>query len=162
VKQPPQPEGSEDRAARARRRGRFVGVALFALLLGSFTVVSSSQVIAQAFFPAGPDVRVDCRAGLLDLIRAVRAARHAAEGEAGGERAALERFRGALEPAWSRRPALAEACEQHPDHRAALRSVDRLRYAEEHAVRYEGAELAKLRRRVQALEQELSTDGGTR
>jgi len=53
---------------------------------------------------------------------------------------------------------LDSVCGQDPKARAALTEIDALRYAEEHAVRYEAVGLAPQRRRVQALN-EFESDG---
>jgi hypothetical protein len=68
-----------------------------------------------------------------------------------GEDAALARFRSALEPEWSHRDDIAARCQGTPRDKGALDAIERLRYAEEHAVRREAGELAPLRRRVQAI-----------
>jgi len=144
------------RAEVARRRGRRVAVALFALVVGGATAVWSWQILWQVWGPGPPREPVECRAGLLDLLGAVRRARLAAAAETGGERAALARFRHALEPEWTQRPTLESSCASDLQLRKALGDIDRLRYAEEHAVRYEAVDLARGRRRAQAIERELS------
>jgi hypothetical protein len=68
-----------------------------------------------------------------------------------GEDAALDRFRSALEPVWRYRDDIASRCRDAPRDKGALDAIERLRYAEEHAVRREAGELAPLRRRVQAI-----------
>jgi hypothetical protein len=68
-----------------------------------------------------------------------------------GEDAALDRFRRALQPDWDDRDHIEELCQPSPSSMAALDAIEQLRYAEEHAVRREAAELAPLRRRVQAM-----------
>jgi hypothetical protein len=147
--------GQPSRAELARRRGRRVGVALFALVVGGATAVWSWQILWQIWGPPPPGPPVDCRAGLLDLLAAVGRARLAAAAETGGERAALARFRDALEPEWMQRPRLESSCASNPRMKKALGEIDRLRYAEEHAVRYEAVDLARGRRFSQALEREL-------
>jgi hypothetical protein len=84
------------------------------------------------------------------LERAVERARVAYAREAGeeDERAALARYRGALEPEWSERKAVEAACKGDQNGEKHLRDVIALRYAEEHAVRYESLGLAPLRRRI--------------
>jgi hypothetical protein len=68
-----------------------------------------------------------------------------------GEDAALADFRRALSPEWDDRDHIEDLCRPSPSSMAALDALERLRYAEEHAVRREAAELAPLRRRVQAI-----------
>jgi hypothetical protein len=143
---------------RARRRGRRIAIAVFALLLASFTLVCSLQIIWQVWGSPSPVREVSCRQGLRDLIMAVRRARSAAASESGGELAALSRFRSALEPEWRDRPSVGQSCQRDPKTGGALRAIEELRYAEEHAVRYEAVDLASQRRRVEALERELLSD----
>ena len=100
-----------------------------------------------------------CRDGLLALHTAVERARQAAAGT-DGEDAALARFRTALTPEWGFRDDVAAACRGKAEDEGALDAIERLRYAEEHAVRREAGELAPLRRRVEAIvDRELSRPG---
>jgi hypothetical protein len=92
----------------------------------------------------------------LALDLAIRRARQAAAAEIQGERPALKRFRTALEPEWRSREATAQACRGDSAAVAALSDLDALRYAEEHAVRYEAVALAKQRRRSDAIRRELT------
>lgn len=129
---------------------------MFVLLVVGFTAVCSAQILVQVFGKAPVhDVSTNCRQGLLALIGAVRRARAAAAAETGGERAALARFRAALEPEWSDKPTLDVACRSDAEAQRALGEIELLRYAEEHAVRYEAVDLAPRRRRVRALEERL-------
>jgi hypothetical protein len=94
----------------------------------------------------------DCSGGLEALKQGVTRARQAAgELSAASEDAALARFREALLPEWGRHDAIAAACESNAELAAALDVIERLRYAEERAVRREVTELAPLRRRVEQL-----------
>jgi hypothetical protein len=94
----------------------------------------------------------DCASGVQSLERAVARARRAAgELSEASEDAALDRFREALLPEWSQRDAIAAACQTNPELARALDVIERLRYAEERAVRREVSELAPLRRRVEQL-----------
>jgi hypothetical protein len=142
-----------ERIESAKRRGRRFAIVVFGLIVGGITALWALQIIGQVWFPEVAGT-VDCREGLRSLVDSVRRARTAAAEETGGERRAMARFRAELEEAWSRRPAIGAACESDPDSRRALADVDRLRFAEEHAVRYEAVDLARRRRRVQALEKE--------
>jgi len=95
-------------------------------------------------------------ASYTNLMKAVDRARLAAAGTE-GEDAALARFRSALEPEWSHRDGVASRCKGAAADEATLDAIERLRYAEEHAVRREAGELAPLRRRVQGIiDRELS------
>jgi hypothetical protein len=92
----------------------------------------------------------------LGLDLAIRRARGAAAEEITGERPALQRFRDALSPEWQSRGAVSQSCQGDPAAIAALSDLDALRYAEEHAVRYEAVALAKQRRRSDAIRRELT------
>ena len=72
-----------------------------------------------------------------------------------GEREAVARFRAALDPEWSIRFAIGEQCKNDLDSMRALGEVDRLRYGEEHALRYEALDIASLRKRVEFEERSL-------
>jgi hypothetical protein len=155
--------GPSDRVELARRRGRRIGIVVFALLVSGTTAIWTLQIIRQVWFPRVSE-QVECRQGLRTLLDSVRRARGAAAAETGGERRALGRFRQELDGHWRYRPAIGEACKGDLLALAFLADIDRLRFAEEHAVRYEAVDLAQRRRRVQALERELwgaQLDGGS-
>ncbi|HEX2672968.1 MAG TPA: hypothetical protein VHM25_18935 [Polyangiaceae bacterium] len=135
------------------RLGRRLGIAVFALIVGGATAVWTIQILYAVFAPPVLAVAKECRGGTRDLLTAVRRASLAAAAESGDERAALGSFRAALEPEWSRRASLDSLCRTDSKAQAALAEIDALRYAEEHAVRYEAVGLAPQRRRVQALYQ---------
>lgn len=143
--------------SRGERLGRRVGIVVFAIWVTGITLALTSQIIRQTFYPAGSGGSTACRPGVLALIGAVRRARQAADAETGGERAAVTRFRAALAPEWDGRDALATTCRGDATGERALREVDRLRYAEEHATRYEAVDLARRRRDVASLERTLAT-----
>jgi hypothetical protein len=143
------------RAEASRRLGRRIGLIVFGVLTSAFTLVCSAQIVKQVWFPELPAAEPACKPGIERLIGAVERARRAAAAENGDERAALARFRTMLSPEWQERASLEEACKDDADTRQALRDVVELRYAEEHAVRYEAVALARLRRRVQALDPSL-------
>ena len=145
---------SPSRHERARRRGGTIAVAIGAIVLGSVCLVWAVQIISQAWSRSG-GARRECRDGVRLLISAVRRAREAATAETGGERAAVERFRAELRPQWDQRPALDPACRDDDGARLLLREVDLLRYAEERSVRGDAVDVARRRRRVQALGAEL-------
>lgn len=129
---------------------------VFGVGVSGITLNWTVQIIRQAFFPAGAEQTSGCHQGVHSLIVAVRRARQAADAEIGGERAAVNRFRAALEPEWSSRGALDVACKDNPLGERALREVDRLRYAEENATRHEAVDLAPRRRGILKLERELA------
>ena len=148
------------RISRLRRTGRRVGIAVFGVIVVSFTAILTIQILKAVFAPPNVTVATECRGGARGLLVAVRRARLAAASESGDERAALARFRAALEPEWDSRASLDSVCGSDPKTRAALAEIDALRYAEEHAVRYEAVGLAPQRRRVQALYETLFAGDG--
>jgi hypothetical protein len=141
---------------RINRLGRRAGVIAFAIPVAGTTLLWSLQILGVVFgsAEAGP---VGCREGLLGLDHAIRRAREAAAREPNGERAALERFRAALSPEWDGRPGLEAACRGDLRRASVLREIDALRYAEEHAVRYEAGAVADQRRRTGDLVRELKS-----
>jgi len=140
--------------ARARRRGRTVGLVLFASLVTAFIVVCSVQVMQQVWAPETVRSELSCEDGALSLIGALRRARERAAPEL-GERESLRRFRKALLPEWASSDFFSVKCKSQPKIRAALRAVTRVRYAEEHALRYEAADIAGLRRDLDRVERGL-------
>jgi hypothetical protein len=120
---------------------------VFGLLVAAFTLVCSVQICLQVWNPTILPTSVGCSAGTLELVDALEAARIASADQA-EEHAALARFRGALADAWAHRPALERSCAGDPAAIRRLHAVDRLRYAEEHAVRYGAVDLAKRRQEV--------------
>jgi hypothetical protein len=110
--------------------------------------LASSQIIQQVVFPEViPSPYPTCEAGLKHLDAALDRARHsAAEGDEDPDEA-LSRFRSSLRPEWEYLEGIRVSCQSQGDLRG-LDALERLRYAEEHAVRREAASLAALRRRV--------------
>lgn len=121
----------------------------FATIFTAATLWWTVQILGAVWgkAPPSPD---GCAGGTANLERAVERARVAYAASAGDEdeRAALARYRGALEPEWSERKAVEAACAGDAAGRKRLKDVIALRYAEEHAVRYESLGLAPLRRRL--------------
>ncbi len=146
--------------ARRRRTGRRVGIVIFGIIVVGCTAIWTTEILRAIFAPANVTVATECKGGARGLLVAVRRARLAAAAESGDERAALARFRAALEPEWDSRPSLDSVCGSDPKTHAALAEIDELRYAEEHAVRYEAVGLAPQRRRVQALYETLFAGDG--
>jgi hypothetical protein len=128
-------------------------MAAYYALMALFIVVAAGNVTWQIWSPRfRRHEPTDCGAGLEALKDGILRARQAAgELSEASEDAALERFRQALLPEWERHDAIAAACESNAEHAAALDVIERLRYAEERAVRREVSELAPLRRRVEQL-----------
>jgi hypothetical protein len=143
----------------ARRRGRRVAIALFGTVVSLLTAIWTLQIIRQVWFPSPVPETVECREGLRSLVESVRRARAAAAAETGGERRALAGFRSELSDAWRLREAIGRACRSDAEATRALGEIDRLRFAEEHAVRYESVDLARRRRRVQNLESDILPAG---
>jgi hypothetical protein len=143
-------EASDDGSAQEGQLGRTLGVAVYALVVAAFTVVCSVQICLQVWAPRVESPPFDCTAGTVALVDAIDEARLAAANEP-DEQAALAKFRRALEPTWRYRPALTRTCAPNSDALRHLRAVDRLRYAEEHAVRYAAVDLAQRRHEVQRL-----------
>jgi hypothetical protein len=135
------------------RAGRRIALVLLFGSLAAFVTGATAQIVRQVFWPApaSGDERnpgyPTCRAGLAALHDAVDRARGAAEGEADVE-AALARFRTALQPEWGRFEAIRGLCEKTEADQHSLDAVERLRYAEEHAVRREAGSLEVLRKQV--------------
>ncbi|MGC4088278.1 MAG: hypothetical protein QM756_10330 [Polyangiaceae bacterium] len=140
--------------SRAARLGRRLGILAFALPVAGATFIWTLQIFQQVFW-AEHTARGDCRSEVLSLERALQRARRAAADEPRGERAALDQFRRALFPEWQTRSGLEQVCQSDRTALQALSDIDALRYAEEHAVRYEAVALAKQRRRADAIRREL-------
>ena len=153
---PPKPSLSP-----GQRLGRRIGIAVFGLIVSGVTATWTIQILFAVFAPPVAAMAKECRGGSRELLTAVRRASLAAAAESGDERAALGRFRAALEPEWSTRASLDSLCAADKQASLALAEIDALRYAEEHAVRYEAVGLAPQRRRVQALYQ-FESDGPKR
>jgi hypothetical protein len=150
----------DPRVARLRRTGRRVGTLIFGLIMVLAIASWTYQILRAVFAPPIVTVAAECRAGARGLLVAVRRARLAGASESGDERAALGRFRAALDPEWNSRASLDTVCLSDAKTHAALAEIDALRYAEEHAVRYEAVGLAPQRRRVQALSETLFESDG--
>ncbi len=136
-------------AARRRRIGQRAGVIVFATIFAGATLWWTVQILGSVWGTAPPSP-AGCAGGTASLERAVERARvaYAASTEDEDERAALARYRSALEPEWSERKAVEAACAADTAGRKRLKDVIALRYAEEHAVRYESLGPAPLRRRL--------------
>ncbi len=136
----------------AQARGRRAALVLYYLAAVGVAAAGSVQVFIQAFQRReAPELHVStCPEGLSRLLGAVERARRVASGT-DGEDAALADFRRALAPEWDDRDHIEDLCRPSASSMAALDAIEQLRYAEEHAVRREAAELAPLRRRVQGI-----------
>ncbi len=130
------------------RLGRRIAVIGFLTLVGVWVISAGFQIIQQGLFPTVvPSPYPTCEAGLKNLGEALARARSSsAEGDDDPDEA-LRRFRSALEPQWRYLEGIRASCTGAEDLRS-LDALERLRYAEEHAVRRESASLAALRRKV--------------
>jgi len=144
-----------DQEQLVRRRGRQAGIAVFGVIVAGITAWWTSQILLQVWPSAPETATVECRPALRDLLVSVSVARKAAAEEVGGEQASLQAFRNSLASAWEKRPALDRACAGDARAEAMLRDIDELRYAEEHAVRYEAVRLSPERKRASAIAEEL-------
>lgn len=129
--------------------GRSIGTAIYGALFAGATLIWTVQILSHVWGSAPPSP-AGCAAGTATLERAVERARKAYAIGAGDEdeRTALARYRNALEPEWQQEKAVESACRGDGAGQSRLRDVVALRYAEEHAVRYESLGLAPLRRRL--------------
>ena len=145
-------ERATDEAAEgyARRRGRRAAMTAYYVVVVAFIVLAAGNVTWQVWTPAFRSYpAVDCKAGLRELIAAVERAREAAGSLAeSGEGTALAQFRSELSPEWDRHDKVAASCRSDQKLAVALDVIERLRYAEERAVRREVTDLAPLRRKV--------------
>jgi hypothetical protein len=134
-----------------QRLGRRAALVVYWVVVVSISVAAAVSVTLQVFAaPPGPRF-ASCEDGLRALAAGVDRARAAAAASEGNEDEAIARFRGALDPDWSGLEGVASSCRGKAENERALDALERLRYAEEHAVRRESGELAPLRRRVQAV-----------
>jgi len=138
---------------RARRRARRAIMTAYYAVVALFIVAAAGNVTWQIWSPRFRQHEpTDCAAGLQALQLGIARARQAAgDLSEASEDEALARFRQALLPEWDRRDAIAAACQSKAELASALDVIERLRYAEERAVRREVSELAPLRRRVEQL-----------
>lgn len=134
---------------RRRRMGQRAGIVVFVGIFAGATLIWTIQILTTVWGSAPPSP-AGCAAGTASLESAVARARHVYLAQSGDqdERAALASYRGALEPEWSEQKSIEAACRDDEAGRKRLKDVIALRYAEEHAVRYESLGLAPLRRRL--------------
>jgi hypothetical protein len=134
---------------RRQRIGRRVGIIVFTTIFAGATLIWTIQILT-AVWSSAPPSPAGCSAGTARLEQAIARARRIYQSEAGAEdeRAALARFRSALLPEWAEEKAIKAACEPEEAGKKRLKDLVALRYAEEHAVRYESLALAPQRRRL--------------
>jgi hypothetical protein len=135
---------------RRRRIGQRAGIVIFVFIFAGATLLWTIQILSTVWGSA-PASALGCAGGTASLERAVARARAAYASHVGDEteRTALATYRNALEPEWSGTKGVEAACRGDETGRKRLKDVIALRYAEEHAVRYESLGLAPLRRRLQ-------------
>jgi hypothetical protein len=150
--------------SRARRLGRRLGILALAAFVAIPTAIWTIQIMKAVWAPPSGPAPESCATGLRGLLHALERARSAAHEAGAGEQRSLAAFRAALLPEWGSRPALQGVCRSEPKRLGILKEIDALRYAEEHAIRYEAGALAGQRWRARELERDLGreTAGGTR
>lgn len=136
-------------------RGRTAGKVVFGLLVAVPTLVWALQIIFQAF-ASPPPSELECEEGLEQLITGIEQARQSAFGQT-NEAQAIEAFRANLGSVWQEPRSVRERCKDEPGMRSMFGRVERLRYAEEHAVRYESRGIAADRRAVEQLKRRLGS-----
>ena len=154
-----QPRKALSPLEQSRLRGRRIGIAIFSAIFSGATLLWTIQILT-AVWGGAPPSPAGCAGGTASLEQAVERARLAYLKLAGDEdeRAALTRYRNALDPEWIERKAVEAACQGDPAGKKRLKDVIALRYAEEHAVRYESLGLAPLRRRLKGTSASFSNE----
>lgn len=141
---------AEASSARSNRRARQIGAGVFLSFVVVWVIAASTQITLQIFWPEptknGPPL--SCSETLLTLHQAVLSGQAAAEADTDAA-AALGHFRAAVDPVWAAHANAKDVCVSPADRRS-LDALERLRYAEEHAVRREATSLAALRKQVAA------------
>lgn len=113
-----------------------------------WVIGATGPIVKVVLYPdAAPPPWVSCREGQLALHDALVRAVLAAQGDDDADEA-LRRFRDALAPEWNELEGTRVLCSAVESERRSLDALERLRYAEEHAVRREASSLAALRRQV--------------
>jgi len=154
-----QPRSALSPLERRRLTGRRVGIAIFTTIFAGATLWWTVEILT-AVWGSAPASPVGCARGTEELQLAIDRARETYAKLAGDEdeRAALTRYRNALDPEWQQRKAIEAACRGDQAGKKRLKDVIALRYAEEHAVRYESLGLAPLRRRLKGTTPSPSTE----
>jgi len=147
----------KDALSKRRADGRRIAMTLYYVVVALVGGAAAVQISQQVLFPAvsRTSPTATCQDEFRGLFAAIGRAREAAASENGGEDAALDRFRAALNPTWASYERIQTSCRGTADGAGTLDAIERLRYAEEHAVRREAGELAPLRRKVQAIVDQL-------
>jgi hypothetical protein len=141
--------------SRGRKLGKRLGIAVFAAFVSIPTAVWSLQIMQAVWAPPPGPAPASCPAGVAGLLDALERAKAAVTDGSQGERESLQAFRESLLPEWAARGAVGEMCGGRRDSEVLLREIDGLRYAEEHAIRYEASALAGQRLKVRELTRDL-------
>jgi hypothetical protein len=144
--------------SRARRLGRRLGILALATIVSVPTAVWTYQIMKAVWAPPSGPAPESCASGLRGLLQALERARSAVHEAGAGEQKSLTAFRAALLPEWGARPAVEGVCRAEPRRLGILKEIDALRYAEEHAIRYEAGALAGQRWRARELERDLGRE----
>ncbi len=144
-----EPTDERERIRAGSRRWVFgVYFAFVAIFLLTLMVEVTVQALSDQAEPRGA---VRCRPGIQALMSAVERARAASCKTELSEDQAVQAFRVALDPEWSRADAIRHSCGGDAPSLEALDAIQYLRYAEENTVRRESSELASLRRQAREL-----------
>lgn len=153
---PPTPAAEKSPAELGAQRGRRVALGIFYSLVVLLTLGLAGQISVMVLSPpkVAEQPGLDCKSGLSTLVAAISSARQAAESTPASPEIAVQRYREHLEPTWQSHRVVALACEKDgsPQSRELLDAVERLRYAEESAVRRDARDLAILRQKVAPLQ----------
>jgi hypothetical protein len=113
-----------------------------------WVVGATGPIVREVLYPdASPPPWGSCRDGQVALYDALSRAAVAAQGDDDVDEA-LRRFRAALMPEWQALEGTRVLCSRVESDLRSLDALERLRYAEEHAVRREASSLAALRRQA--------------
>lgn len=139
----------EEASGVSKKAGRRIATGLLLAFLAAFVIGSTTQIALQLFFRSEPQPfpYASCRDGLVHLHGAVTRASRAASGDTDTS-LALSHFRAALAPDWDHVDGVRKACAGREQDAGSLDALERLRYAEEHAVRREAGSLEALRKQV--------------
>ena len=138
----------------ASRRGRRIVSAAFLLFAAAFIVVSTVNIARGVYGEPvasgqGPHPSAGCVAEIKVMVAALDRAT-AAGASARDESAALQAFAGAAKPEWDGISGTENACSATPQGKDAFAALLRLRAADESFLRRRVAEVAPLRRDVDA------------
>ncbi len=139
-------------SARSNRRARQIGAGVFLSFVVVWVLFASTQITLQIFWPdpttASPVPAPTCSETLATLHTSIQRGQTAAELDV-DPATALGHYRAEVDPVWAAHASAKELCVSAADRRS-LDALERLRYAEEHAVRREATSLAALRKQVAA------------